>query len=158
MTSNLSVCYELIKMGIVYLSSFVVNGYNIFLITGVTFLASLLFVEMMKRVAVFLKVLDYPNDKRKIHTKPMPLLGGIGIFLAFLLGYMLFAPKNNLMLSILISAFLIMLLGLFDDMTQNIALTFRSCKIRADISDTRIGQRLNTVKMIYAGTVGRDLV
>ncbi len=98
---------------------FTVNGYNIFLIVGISFLSSLIFVEMMKRVAIFLKVLDYPNDKRKIHTKPMPLLGGIGIFLAFLLGYMLFAPKNNLMLSILISAFLIMLLGLFDDMTKS---------------------------------------
>ncbi len=96
-----------------------VNGHNIFLIVGITFLASLVFVEMMKRVAIFLHVLDIPNDKRKIHTKPMPLLGGIGIFFAFLLGYMLFAPKNNLMLSILISAFLIMLLGLFDDMTKS---------------------------------------
>lgn len=98
---------------------FTVNGHNIFLIVGSTFLASLVFVEFMKRVAVFLKVLDYPNDKRKIHTKPMPLLGGLGIFLAFLLGYMIFAPKNNLMLSILISSFLIMLLGLFDDMTKS---------------------------------------
>lgn len=96
-----------------------VNGHNILIIVFVTFLASLIFVEMMKRVAVFLKVLDIPNDKRKIHTKPMPLLGGIGIFLAFLLGYMIFAPKNNLMLSILISSFLIMLLGLFDDMTKS---------------------------------------
>ncbi len=99
--------------------NFNVNGYNIFLILGVTFLASIVFVEIMKRVAIFLKVLDYPNDKRKIHTKPVPLLGGIGIFFAFLLGYMLFAPKNNLMLSILISSFLIMLLGLFDDMTKS---------------------------------------
>ena len=96
-----------------------VNGHNILIIVFVTFLSSLIFVEMMKRVAIFLKVLDVPNDKRKIHTKPMPLLGGIGIFLGFLLGYMLFAPKNNLMLSILISSFLIMLLGLFDDMTKS---------------------------------------
>ena len=98
---------------------YTVNGHNIFVMVGTTFLASLVFVEMMKRVAVFLKVLDYPNDKRKIHTKPMPLLGGLGIFFAFLLGYMIFAPKNNLMLSILISSFLIMLLGLFDDMTKS---------------------------------------
>ena len=98
---------------------FTVNGHNIFLILGVTFLSSIIFVEIMKRVAKFLKVLDYPNEKRKIHTKPVPLLGGIGIFFAFLLGYMIFAPKNNLMLSILISSFLIMLLGLFDDMTKS---------------------------------------
>ena len=98
--------------------TFEVNGHNIFLIVSICFLSSLIFVEMMKRVAIFLKVLDIPNEKRKIQKEPVPLLGGIGIFLAFLLGYMLFAPKNDLMLSILISAFLIMLLGLFDDMTK----------------------------------------
>lgn len=99
--------------------NFIVNGHNVFLIVGVCFLASVLFVYMMKRVAIFLKVLDVPNDKRKIHKEPIPLLGGLGIFFAFLLGYMLFAPKDNLMLSILISSFLIMLLGLFDDMTKS---------------------------------------
>ena len=98
---------------------FNVNGHNIFLIVTICFLASLLFVWMMKKVAVYLKVLDIPNDPRKIHKKPIPVLGGLGIFFAFLLGYMVFAPKNNLMLSILISAFLIMLLGLFDDMTKS---------------------------------------
>ena len=99
--------------------NFIVNGHNIFLIVGVCFIASVIFVHIMKKVAIFLHVLDMPDKKRKIHTKPMPLLGGIGIFLAFLLGYMLFAEKNNLMLSILISSFLIMLLGLFDDMTKS---------------------------------------
>lgn len=99
--------------------NFTVNGYNIFLIVTVCFLASLLFVLMMKKVAIRLEILDVPNDPRKIHKVPVPLLGGIGIFLSFLLGYMLFAPKNNLMLSILISSFLILLLGLFDDITKS---------------------------------------
>ena len=99
--------------------NFEVNGYNIFIIVAVCFLSSLVFVQIMKKVAIFLKVLDVPNDPRKIHKKPMPLLGGLGIFFAFLLGYMLFAPKNNLMLSVLIGSFLIMLLGLFDDMTKS---------------------------------------
>lgn len=98
--------------------NFIVNGHNIFLVVLVCFFSSLLFVEIMKRVAIFLGILDIPNEKRKIQKSPVPLLGGIGIFLAFLLGYMLFAPKNNLMLSVLISAFLIMTLGLFDDMTK----------------------------------------
>ena len=98
---------------------YTVNGHNIFLIVFICFVSSVIFVEMMKKIAIFLNILDVPNDKRKIHKKPMPLLGGIGIFLAFLLGYMLFAPKDNLMLSILISSFLIVLLGLFDDMTKS---------------------------------------
>ncbi len=101
------------------MDKYLINGHNVFVIVGVCFLASVIFVHIMKKVAIFLHVLDMPDKKRKIHTKPMPLLGGIGIFLAFLLGYMLFAEKNNLMLSILISSFLIMLLGLFDDMTKS---------------------------------------
>lgn len=100
--------------------SFSVNGHNIFLIVGVCFLSSLFFVQIMKKVAIFLHILDVPNEKRKIQSEPVPLLGGLGIFFAFLLGYMLFAPKDNLMLSILISSFLIMLLGLFDDMTKSV--------------------------------------
>ncbi len=98
--------------------NYLVNGHNIFLIVLVCFFASLLFVEIMKKVALFLGIMDIPNEKRKIQKSPVPLLGGLGIFLAFLLGYMLFAPKNDLMLSVLMGSFLIMLLGLFDDMTK----------------------------------------
>lgn len=98
---------------------FLVNGHNIFLIVLVCFFASLLFVEIMRKVALFLGIMDIPNEKRKIQKEPVPLLGGLGIFLAFLLGYMLFAPKDDsLILSVLIGSFLIMLLGLFDDMTK----------------------------------------
>ena len=82
---------------------FEVNGHNVFIIVTTCFLASLIFVQLMKKVAIFLKIMDVPNEPRKIHKKPMPLLGGLGIYFAFLLGYMAFAPKNNLMLSILIS-------------------------------------------------------
>ena len=60
--------------------NFEVNGYNIFIIVAVCFLSSLIFVQIMKKVAIFLKVLDVPNDPRKIHKKPMPLLGGLGIY------------------------------------------------------------------------------
>lgn len=98
---------------------YAVNGHNIFLIVIVCFLSSALFVYLMKKVAIYSNIVDKPNGTRKKQIKPVPLLGGIGIFLSFLLGYMLFAPKNNLMLSILISSFLIMLLGLFDDLTKN---------------------------------------
>ena len=98
---------------------FNVNGHNIFIIVSVSFLASLIFVYLMKKVAIFLNIFDKPDKVRKMQAKPIPLLGGLGIFFSFLLGYMLFAPKNDLMISILISSFLIMLLGLFDDMTKN---------------------------------------
>lgn len=58
--------------------------------------------------------LDYPNE-RKVHKKPMPLMGGLMIFLGFLFGYMLFAPQNTQMLAILIASFIVILTGIIDD-------------------------------------------
>lgn len=58
--------------------------------------------------------LDYPNE-RKVHKKPMPLMGGLMMFLGFLFGYMLFAPQNTQMLAILIASFIVILTGLLDD-------------------------------------------
>lgn len=95
--------------------SLTINGYNIFLIVFVCFISSLLLIFLIKKISIYLNIVDIPNEGRKIHKKAMPLMGGVGIFLSFLIGYMLFAPKNTLMLSILISSFLVLLLGIFDD-------------------------------------------
>lgn len=92
-----------------------VNGHNVFLIVIVCFLTSAFLVWVMKKVAIHIGAFDIPNEKRKIHDKPVPLLGGIGIFLSFLIGYMLFGIPSSIMSSILISSFLILLLGIFDD-------------------------------------------
>lgn len=91
-----------------------VNGHNVFLIVFITFIASLIFVYLAKKIAEYIGAIDIPNE-RSAHKKPTPLLGGIGIFLSFLFGYMLFGQENTLMLSVLMSSFLILLLGVFDD-------------------------------------------
>lgn len=94
--------------------NFNVGGHNVFLIVLVTFISSVIFVQLSKLIALHTGIMDYPN-KRSAHKKPTPLLGGIGIFLTFLLGYILFGKESTLMLSILIASFLILLLGIFDD-------------------------------------------
>lgn len=91
-----------------------VNGHNAFLVLGVCFLTSVLLVWLMRRVAMYLGVYDIPN-KRKVHKTPVPLLGGVGIFLTFLFGYILFGKPSDIMSSVLIASFLILLLGIFDD-------------------------------------------
>ncbi len=92
----------------------VVNGHNALLILFVCFISSILLVWLMKKVAIYLGVYDVPNE-RKIQKTPVPLLGGVGIFLTFLLGYILFGTPSDIMSSILIASFLILLLGIFDD-------------------------------------------
>ena len=91
-----------------------VNGNNIFLIILATFFASLILVPIVKKVANHVNAMDLPNE-RKVHKKPMPRLGGLAIFLSFLLGYMLFGQITTLMISILIGGFILIILGICDD-------------------------------------------
>ena len=63
-------------------------------------------MPFIKNVAEHVGALDIPN-KRKVHTKPIPRLGGLGIFLGFLLGYMLYGEPSAIMNSILIASFMI---------------------------------------------------
>lgn len=92
----------------------IINGHNMFKILIVTFLCSICLVPLAKVVAKHIGAIDMPNE-RKVHKKPMPRLGGLAIFLSFMFGYMLFAPLNEQMISILMGGFIIVLLGIFDD-------------------------------------------
>lgn len=94
--------------------NFIVNGYNVFIIILTTFLTSLILTHLMIKISKNMNIMDVPNE-RSVHKKPTPLLGGIAIFLSFLFGFILFGNQNPLMISILIASFLILLLGIFDD-------------------------------------------
>ena len=91
-----------------------VNEINIFIIIFTTFIISALLVPIAKKVAIHVEAIDVPNE-RKVHSKPMPRMGGLAIFFAFLCGYMLFAESTPQMLSILIGGFIILILGMIDD-------------------------------------------
>ena len=90
------------------------GGVSIFYIVFITLVSSIILVPLVRDIAIHINALDKPN-KRKIHKKTMPRLGGLAIFLSFLVGYMLFAPLTTQMISILIGSFLIVLLGIIDD-------------------------------------------
>lgn len=92
----------------------VVNEHNVFVIVIVTLLTSLILVPIVKKVATHVGAMDIPNE-RKIHKVPMPRLGGLAIYLSFLLGYMLYGEVSTQMLSILIGGFLLILVGFIDD-------------------------------------------
>ena len=90
---------------------------RIILIIITTFCFVALLIPFIKKVAVSIGAVDIPRN-RHIHKEPTPKLGGIGIFLGFLLGYMLFAEPSVQMNSILIGGFIIILIGLLDDLTE----------------------------------------
>ena len=92
----------------------VINDHSVLEIILVTFVVSLFLIPIAKKVANHIGAIDIPNA-RKIHKKPMPRLGGLAIYGAFLIGYILYGSITTQMISILIGSFIIFLVGVFDD-------------------------------------------
>ena len=70
---------------------------------------------LVKRLAYGLGAIDVPKDNRRMHKVPIPRLGGLAIFFAFLLSVLLFAEIDRQMRGILLGAILIVALGVVDD-------------------------------------------
>ena len=94
-----------------------INGHNVLWIITLTFLVSVLLTPIVKILANHIGAVDKP-DKRKVHTKPTPRLGGLAIFISFVVGYILFLENSIQTTSILIGCLIIVLLGIFDDIKE----------------------------------------
>lgn len=79
-----------------------------------TFIFVVSIIPVIKKIAEHVGALDIPNE-RKVHNKPMPRLGGLGIYLGFLLGYMVFGEPSAIMNSVLMGSFIIIITGVMDD-------------------------------------------
>ena len=78
---------------------------------GISFIAT----PLVKNFAVKVGAIDIPDKKRHIHSHPIPRMGGLAIFLAFLLSVLVFADIDRQMQGILLGAIMIVILGVLDD-------------------------------------------
>lgn len=69
----------------------------------------------VKRFAHRVGAIDVPKDNRRMHKTPIPRMGGLAIFIAFLCAMLIFADFTEQLLSILLGATIIVVLGIFDD-------------------------------------------
>ena len=69
----------------------------------------------MKKLAKKIGAIDIPKDKRRMHTDSVPLIGGLAIFLGFLVSTVLFAEIDIKIIAILSGALIMVVLGVFDD-------------------------------------------
>ncbi len=88
---------------------------QIVLMVLTTFVFTALIMPLTSVIAHHIGAIDVPNDDRRVHNKPIPKLGGLGIFAGFLFGYMLFGIQSIEMNSILIGSFIIIIYGIIDD-------------------------------------------
>lgn len=80
-----------------------------------SFLIALVLVPLLRIVAFKLGVLDYPKS-HGIHSHPVPRLGGISIYLAFVIGSLYRMDLSPMLKGVLLGSSLIFIIGLLDDL------------------------------------------
>lgn len=81
----------------------------------IVFLSAVVITPFVIWLAPKIGAVDKP-DERKVHTRLMPRLGGLAIFLAIVVGYFVSGLHNEQMNSIILGLLLIVALGVLDDM------------------------------------------
>ena len=76
---------------------------------------ALVATPVVKNLAIRVKAVDVPRDGRRMHDHPIPRMGGLAIFLGFLLSVLLFLELDGQMRGMLLGAVVIVVLGIFDD-------------------------------------------
>ncbi|OGQ89718.1 MAG: hypothetical protein A2289_08815 [Deltaproteobacteria bacterium RIFOXYA12_FULL_58_15] len=71
---------------------------------------------LIRQGALSFGVLDHPDGKLKRQTEPVPYLGGIAVYLAFLISLSLVFEFSSQLLGLLLGATMVTMLGLFDDL------------------------------------------
>ncbi|MBM6619073.1 glycosyltransferase family 4 protein [Bacillus suaedaesalsae] len=89
----------------------------LFLTMAFCFLSSLLLTPLIRKLAIKIGATDQPNS-RKVHTKVMPRLGGLSIFLSTLFGVLLLQPDNRDIVPILLGSSVIVITGILDDLYE----------------------------------------
>ena len=91
----------------------------LYLSVGLAVIAALVIsfaaTPLAKKLAQRTGAMDIPKDSRRVHNTPIPYLGGLAIFIGFIISVLLFAEITVEIRGILIGAVIIVLVGAIDD-------------------------------------------
>lgn len=98
--------------------------YVIYAIIAITFLISLIVTPIVIKLSVKYNIVDVPKDSRRIHMRPMPRIGGLGIILSMVIGFIVYylftkdiesIALGRKFLGFVVGGFFIFLMGFIDD-------------------------------------------
>ncbi len=95
---------------------FTTNGVFIILGLAVAFLISFSTTPAVIALANKIKAIDVPKDERRVHKKPIPLIGGLAIFYGFVISVLCFAVIDRPTMGILCGSVIMVTVGVIDDM------------------------------------------
>lgn len=79
------------------------------------FLFSYLLTPAVRALAYHIGAVDIPKDNRRMHKKPMPLIGGLAVYISFSLTMFLFSEIGSELYSIWTGGTILIILGILDD-------------------------------------------
>ena len=82
---------------------------------AVAFAISYLMTPPVKRFAEAVGAMDVPKDERRVHNHPIPRMGGLAIFLGFVLSLLLFVDMSTQVMGLLLGTVIIAVMGALDD-------------------------------------------
>ena len=81
----------------------------------VAFVFTFATTPLVRRFAFKIGAIDIPKDKRRMHKKPIPRIGGLAIIFGFAVAVLCFASLNRALVGTLLGALIIVIMGVVDD-------------------------------------------
>lgn len=145
---------------------------TILFIIFITFIISLVATPLVIKFAIKFGLVDIPKDARRVHSKPMPRVGGLAIIISVVLGLAIYyfmtlnaTPIAQLSLKgskqffgYIIGAFFIALMGIIDDAINLRARHKFIFQLLAGIAVYVLGIRIEVVDLPFFNIVSLDIL
>ena len=133
--------------------------YSVILSFALAYLVAFSVMPIIRVFAFKVNAVDIPKDKRRMHKRPIPLLGGIAIFIGFVVGVACFAEIiEKEFLGILIGSLIIVVIGVLDDLYELSAIVKLLGQILAASVAIYFGARIRIFSHPFVmGTIPLDL-
>ena len=111
---------------------------------------ALVFVPLAMKLAYKIGAVDKPNA-RKVHTKIMPRMGGLGIYLEYIIVVLATQKMNMQLAGLLLGSTILVVLGIFDDMKDLNAKFKLLIQILAAVIVMAFGVRIEFMTNVFGG-------
>ena len=118
---------------------------RIALAAGVAFIVAYVTTPPVKRFAERIGAIDVPKDGRRVHDHPIPRMGGLAIFMGFVLSVLLFVNMSLPVLGMLLGAVIIAVMGAVDDIVSLKPLVKLAGQVLAALAAIRCGLVFDTI-------------
>ncbi len=123
----------------------------------VPFLVTYLLISPLRKLAVKFRILDLPN-RRSAHKRATPLLGGVAIYLGLLAGFFLHLRGLGYFMPLVISATIIVGVGLADDIKGLSARSRLLVQILVSLILIKSGFHVSFLPQSLWGNLGQGII